>query len=172
MADVGDIAPHSATETHRYIMHYPEHPAREGDPHYVDFHHFHAKYGPDARCAFAVHATLDGDPPPVRQSDFPRRLIGAGEERALCDTEHPIELHHAHVEFSLQNGVDLALLEKDYPGISDRNNVGAWVESAANFVWYCAGHHRGAGGAHSATASDFEAEHYISGLITPIVTRP
>jgi hypothetical protein len=83
-----------------------------------------------------------------------------------------MELHHAHVEFSLQNGVDFALLEKDYPGISNPTEIGAWVESGANFIWYCSTHHRGAGGAHSATASDFEAEHYISALITPIVTRP
>ncbi len=77
-----------------------------------------------------------------------------------------LELHHAHIEFSLQNGVDLAALEKDYPGISDPSQVGAWVETAANFRWLCAEHHRGAGGAHTASHSDWEAEQYVRGLIS------
>ena len=34
------------------------------------------------------------------------------------------------IEFSLQNGVDLKALEKDYPGISDVTDIGAWVEAA------------------------------------------
>ena len=161
-----DVAAHEAPQTHHYIMHYPEHPARTSDPHYADFHAFHKQHGPDARCAFAIHATLDGDAEAVRQTEAPRRLIGPGETRAECDTTHPIELHHSHVEFSLQNGVDLAILEKDYPGVSNPNEVGAWVESGANFTWYCCWHHRGQGGAHSAAASDFEAEKYVHGLIT------
>lgn len=164
MAD--EVAAHSAQQSHHYVVHFPEHPAREADPHYVDFHHFHRKFGPDARCAFAVHADLEGDARPVRQARAPSRLIGGGEIRAECDLTSPMELHHSHIEFSLQNGVDLALLEKDYPGISDPNQVGAWVESAANFTWYCVWHHRGAGGAHSAAASDFEAERYINGLVS------
>jgi hypothetical protein len=76
-----------------------------------------------------------------------------------------LELHHSHVEFSLQNGVDLAWLEKDYPGISDPDTVGAWVESADNLLWLCEFHHRGHGGVHVSSASDFEAEKYVKGLI-------
>lgn len=96
---------------------------------------------------------------------YSKRLIGQGELLAGCDLTHPIELHHAHVEFSLQNGVDLAALEKDYPGISDQSQVGTWVESGANFQWLCAFHHRGHGGVHVASASDFEAEKYVRDLI-------
>lgn len=166
MSDAKAVAAHDQTESHRYVVHYPPHPARTSDPHYVDFNHFHRKYSPTARCAFAVHATLDTDPAPGRQADKPWRLIGAGETRAGCDTTSPMELHHAHIEFSLQNGVDLELLEKDYPGISNPDEVGAWVESAANFTWYCVYHHRGPGGAHTAAASDFEAERYVQGLIS------
>jgi hypothetical protein len=143
-------------------MHYPEHPARTDDPHYVDFNHFHRTFGPDARCAVALR--FDDGSPAARQPDKPHRLWGVGETRAKCDPG-PIELHHSHVEFSLQQGVDLAVLEKDYPGISDPSQVGAWVESAANFEWLCAFHHRGHGGAHTASASDFEAEQYVLGLI-------
>lgn len=157
-----EVAAHDQTETKHYLVHFPPHPARTADPHYADFNAFHKKYGPDARCAFALQFTEDGDPEPTRQG---RRLIGNGEQRAGCDVTSPIELHHSHVEFSLQNGVDLAALEKDYPGISDPANVGAWVESGKNFIWLCVFHHRGPGGAHTASASDYEAEHYVRNLI-------
>ena len=70
------------------------------------------------------------------------------------------------MEFSLQNGVSLTALEKDYPGISDPSQVGAWVESEQNFRWYCAYHHRSQAGAHSASHSDFEASAYVYGLIS------
>ena len=167
-ASVAITPAHEQPAEHRYVMHYPWHYPRASDPNYKDFEAFHKKHGPDARCEFAVHATLDGDANPVRQAGAPHRLTGAGEVRAQCDTTHPIELHHSHVEFSLQNGVDLALLEKDYPGISNPDEVGAWVESGANFTWLCVWHHRGQGGAHSAAASDYEAERYVHGLISAL----
>lgn len=157
---------HDQTETHHYIVHFPPHPARTDDPHYRDFNHFHRTYGPTARCLFAEHASLPDDPAPTLQSAAPHRHIGLGEQRAGCDVTSPMELHHAHVEFALQQGVDLALLEKDYPGISSPDEVGAWVESGANFMWLCVFHHRGPGGAHTASASDWEAEKYVQGLIS------
>jgi hypothetical protein len=162
------VPAHDQTDTHRYVVHYPPHPPRTSDPHYKDFNHYHRTNGPTARCAFAVHATLDKDPPAEHgyHGGNPHRLVGPGELRAGCDVDSPLELHHAHVEFSLQNGVDLELLEKDYPGISDPDQVGAWVESGANFEWLCVFHHRGPGGAHTAAASDFEAEKYVAGLIS------
>jgi hypothetical protein len=156
-------AAHDQATTHRYVMHYPEHPARTDDPHYVDFNHYHRLHGPDARCTIALQ--FDDGTPPARQPDAPHRLWGVGEVRASCDPG-PMELHHARIEFSLQSGVDLAALEKDYPGISDPLAVGAWVESEANFEWLCPFHHRGHGGAHVASASDFAAEHYVRGLIS------
>jgi hypothetical protein len=161
-----EVAAHSAPQTHHYVVHFPPHPARQDDPHYVDFEAFHRKNGPNARCAFAVHAMLTDDAEPVRQDAAPHRLIGAGEQRAGCDTTDPMELHHSHIEFSLQNGVDLALLEKDYPGVSNPDEVGAWVETGANLTWLCLFHHRGPGGAHTAAASDYEAEKYVQGLIS------
>jgi hypothetical protein len=137
------VEAHDQTASHKYTMHYPEHPARESDPHYVDFNHFHRKYHKTAKCSVGEH-----------RNDF-----------SECDLDHPMELHHAHVEFSLQNGVDLAWLERDYPGISNPDEVGAWVESAANLIWLCRFHHRGHGGVHVAAASDYEAEKYVKGLI-------
>lgn len=134
---------HSSSITHRYIIHYPEHEPRETDPHYKDFNEYRRRTKDTARCHFAVE-------------------IGDDSE---CDHEHPLELHHNHIEFSLQNGVDLKLLERFYPGISNPDEIGAWVESATNLMWYCRRHHRGHAGVHCATASDFEAEKFVRGLI-------
>lgn len=138
------VEAHEQISAHKYTMHYPEHPARTDDPHYVDFEHFRKQTKHSAKCAIGQH-----------RNDY-----------SECDLENPLELHHAHVEFSLQNGVDLKWLEADYPGISDPLNVGAWVESADNLIWLCRFHHRGHGGVHVASASDYEAEKYVRGLIS------
>lgn len=147
MTEDGDtVAAHEAAQTHRYIVHFPEHSARADDPHYKDFDHLHREWKKDPdkwQCAIGKH-----------RNDF-----------SECDLTKPLELHHAHVEFSLQNGVDLAWLEADYPGISDPEQVGAWVESPENLLVLCVFHHRGHGGVHVAAASDFEAEKYVRGLI-------
>lgn len=140
----GDVAAHEQTAAHRYTMHFPEHPPREGDPHYKDFEEYRRRTKATAQCAIGAH-----------RGDF-----------SECDLTHPLELHHTHVEFSLQNGVDLAWLERDYPGISDPEQVGAWVEGADNLQWLCRFHHRGHGGVHVAAAADYEAEKYVRGLIS------
>lgn len=139
-----DVPAHDQPTTHHYTMHYPPHFPREGDPNYVDFEAYRRRTKHNAQCLIGAH-----------RNDF-----------SECDTEHPLELHHAHIEFSLQNGVDLKWLEKDYPGVSDPVHVGAWVESGDNLVWLCRFHHRGHGGVHVASSSDFEAEKYVRGLIS------
>lgn len=164
--DASAVAAHAQAETRKYTMHFPPHPARTSDPHYVDFNHYHKTNSPTARCAVAMHFEPPDAPAPTRQPAAPTRLVGIGEDIAGCDVGHPMELHHAHIEFSLQQGVDLVALEHDYPGISDPTTVGAWVESGANFEWLCAFHHRGHGGKHNASSSDFEAERYVRGLVT------
>jgi hypothetical protein len=131
---------HDQTVSHRYVIHYPEHPPRTGDPHYVDFEHYKREHKPTAKCGVGEH-----------RNDF-----------SECSGQ--LELHHAHVEFALQNGVELRWLEVDYPGISDPDQVGAWVESGANLVFLCEFHHRGHGGVHLVSASDYEAEKYVRGL--------
>lgn len=133
------IKAHSQRIGHNYVMHFPEHPPRPQDPHYIDFEHYRKSHIATAKCMFADSADND-----------------------QCTTQ--LELHHAYIEFSLQNGVDFAILEKDFPGISDPNNVGAWVESDQNFEFLCSYHHRGHGGAHTASASDFIAERYVRDL--------
>jgi hypothetical protein len=156
MAD--EVAAHDAVQHHSYLVHFPPHPPREGDPHYVDFDHYHRKTRKTARCyvgeriGFGECRDQHGNPCPPPAD--------GGEQPGL-------ELHHAHVEFALQQGVSLAALEKDYPGISDPDAVGAWVESAANFRWLCVHHHRGPAGAHSIAHADWEAAQYVLGLLGP-----
>lgn len=139
-------AAHDQTVAHRYIVHYPEHDPRAGDPHYVDFEEYRRRTEATAVCAFAVETGVHSE-------------CAGG-----------LELHHSHIEFSLQNGVDLAVLEAAYPGISDPAQVGAWVESAANLEWLCEWHHRGQGGKHNAAFADFEAEKFVRGLIAAAAT--
>lgn len=136
------VEAHVQAATRHYTLHYPDHPARKDDPHYRDFEHYRRRTKATAKCAIGAH-----------RNDFSECAGG-------------LELHHAHVEFALQNGVDLTWLETDYPGISDPAAVGAWVESGANLEWLCEFHHRGHGGVHVASASDFEAEKYVRGLIS------
>ena len=139
MAD--PVEAHDQKVTHSYTVRYPDHQPRRSDPHYKDFEHYRCATKDTARCAVGAH-----------RDDY-------------TECAGPLELHHAHIEFALQNGIDLAWLEVDYPGVSDPTSVGAWVESAPNLAWLCLFHHRGAGGVHVASASDFEAEKYVKGLI-------
>jgi hypothetical protein len=132
---------HDQAVTNNYIVHYPPHEARESDPHYRDFNAYRNATKDTAQCSIGSH-----------RSD-------------LSDCAGGLELHHAHIEFSLQNGVDLKWLEVDYPGVSNADEVGKWVESGANLLWLCEKHHRGVGGIHHASASDFEAEKYVRNLI-------
>jgi len=157
VTDDAQVAAHDAGQSHHYLMHFPPHPARTSDPHYADFNAYHATHRATARCyigerlgyADCMDAQMHPCPPPD----------GGGRQPGL-------ELHHSHIEFSLQNGVDLKALETDYPGVSNPDEVGAWVESGANFRWLCAWHHRGAAGAHTAAHADFEASQYVLGLIS------
>jgi hypothetical protein len=145
-------------------MHFPAHPARSNDPHYVDFNAYHQMHRADARCHIGQRIGF-GDCMDAQMLPCPVPADG-GEQPGL-------ELHHAHVEFSLQNGVSLTALEHDFPGISDPLQVGAWIETDANFRWLCAWHHRGAAGAHTASHSDWEASQYVQGLIaTPGTPKP
>lgn len=137
---------HSEKVTHRYIVHYPEHSPRESDPHYVDFHAFRERTKATAQCAIG----------------------GARNDFSECSLDQPLELHHSHIEFSLQNAVDLKWLEAAYPGVSDPTEVGAWVESAANLTWLCQFHHRGVGGVHRLDASNYEAERFVRHLISEV----
>ena len=148
---------HDQRGGHQYWVHFPAHDPRPEDPHYVDFNHYHKATRPTARCFTGLHIGFDQ----CRDAQgVPCTIDDTGQQSGL-------ELHHAHIEFSLQNGVNLEALEVDYPGISDPDTVGAWVESGTNFRWLCVYHHRGGSGAHTITHSDWEAAQYVPGLIIP-----
>jgi hypothetical protein len=136
------IAAADRNTTHHYLVHYPEHAPRESDPHYKDFDAYRRHNVDTAKCQFAVET---GD---------------------ATECQGGLELHHSHIEFSMQNGVDLTRLEHAYPGVSNPDEVGAWVESGENLIFLCAWHHRGAGGVHSAASADFEASKFVRGLIS------
>ena len=141
------VPAHVQKVTHSYLIHYPEHAPRTEDPHYADFHAYKAlrRRNGTYTCDFAVEHR-------------------AGDT-SECDLASPLECHHRVIEFSLQNGVDLALLEADYPGVSSMG-VGKWIEQAPNLELLCVAHHRGPGGVHVASFSDFTAAGSVRTLIS------
>jgi|ERR1700747_973515 len=155
MSDNQPVVAHDANITHHYAVHFPAHPARQSDPHYIDFDHYHKLHRATARCYVGERVGFEDC------RDEHGNLCPVIEEQQQAG----LELHHAYVEFALQNGISLTALEKDFPGISDATSVGAWVESDINFRWLCVFHHRAAGGAHTASHSDWTAGLYVPGLL-------
>lgn len=151
-----DVPAHEQDESHRYTVHFPPHPPRTADPHYADFNAYHRRTRVTARCYVGERIGFSD----CRDEHGQPCTIDAGGQQS------GLELHHAHIEFALQNGVSLAALERDYPGVSDATQVGAWIETATNLRWLCTHHHRGPAGAHTASHSDWEAGQYVLGLIT------
>lgn len=148
---MSDVTPaHKQHVTRRYTITYPDHEPRRGDKHYRDFNAYRRQHIKTAECEFGVSRGGDFSECDPGPDSWPKGL----------------ECHHGVIEYALQNSVDLELLERDYPGVSDPDELGEWVESGTNLVIYCTKHHRGAGGVHSASASDWTAEHYIRNLIT------
>jgi hypothetical protein len=141
------IAAHAQKVSHGYTVHYPDHAPRTGDPHYGDFEEYKRK------------RRLDG----TWHCDFAQKHRAGNASE--CDLSKPLECHHQHIEFAVQQGVDLSLLEADYPGVSSLG-VGAWIETAENLELLCVFHHRGHAGAHVASYSDYEALKYVPGLLS------
>lgn len=147
------VKAHDQVVTHRYRIHYPEHGPRKDDPHYIDFNHYHRLNRATARCHIGVRVGFE--------QCLDSEIDASGKQSDL-------ELHHAHIEQSLINGVSFEALEHDYPGISNPNEVGAWVQSDANFRWLCTYHHRStAAGAHAISHSEWEASQYVPNLTSP-----
>lgn len=155
------VKAHTQATTHRYMIVYPDHEPREHDPHYRDFNAYRRKHVDTAQCQFGVD----------RNGDF-----------SECDLVHPLELHHAVIEFALlgnlrdidgdgdidldpSSGVDLKILAADFPGIDTPEEVGDWINSESNLVFLCRKHHRGAGGVHSAAYADYVASQYVREMI-------
>lgn len=144
---MADVPAHDQKITHTYHIAYPAHEPRGADPHLHEFREFKAR----RRAAGTWWCDFAAD---HRSGDM-----------SECDMSTPLEAHHTHIEFALLNGVDIALLETDFPGISTQS-VGAWLDGDENLTLLCARHHRSHGGVHCASAADWEGEKYIRGLIT------
>lgn len=140
-----DVAAHDQKVTHAYTIHYPAHEPRDNDPHKPEFDEYKCRRREDNtyHCDFAAQFR-DGD-------------------TSECDTVHPLEAHHTHLEFAMQNGVDEKLLEEQYPGVLQKG-VGAWLDGDQNLTLLCVHHHRGHQGVHVLAAADFEASKIIRGL--------
>jgi len=115
---------HEQRETETFIYSFPEHEAREDDPHYKAF---------DAA---------------------KRRLERLGKMKCWIDNADchgNIELHHSVVEFALANIVDVTHFEQLYPEFKIENDEEflTWIEGEGNLLPLCANHHRGVVGIHS-----------------------
>ena len=141
-SDNSATAAHDQTEGHKYVVHFPAHLPRTTDPNYPAFEAYHRATKDSAVCYVGQRVGFDS-----------------------C-SKGPLELHHAHVEFSLINGVDVQAIKIDYPSLSDAAAIAKWAETAPNFRWLCVFHHRGHAGAHVASHSDWEAGQYVKALIS------
>lgn len=146
---------HNQSVVNHYVIHYPAHEPRTGDPNYSAFEAYHRANEATAVCYVGRRLGFD-------------QCADAQGKAMLDQPGHPgLELHHKILEFATINEVDIAALDVDFPDLTDLDKVKAWAETEPNFMWLCAKHHRGAGGAHHAAWADFEAEMYIRDLIGP-----
>jgi hypothetical protein len=117
---------HTQTEHLTLIYAYPAHEPRVGDVHYHVFNEARKRM----KKLGALKCWVDNDD---------------------CDRVHPVELHHAHVEFALANIVDVAHFRQQYPefAIPDDDAFLDWIESEGNLLPLCVTHHRGLLGIHT-----------------------
>lgn len=142
----GDITEaHDQTETHTYTVHYPDHAPRDADPHYKAFE------------AYRRHH-IDG------------AVCYVGERVGFDWCKGGLELHHTALEFATINAADPKALHKDFPEVpedADKEFIANWAESSpGEFRFLCSEHHRGRGGAHVASHSDWTAQLYVPGYIS------
>jgi hypothetical protein len=133
---------HSQQVTHHYTERFPTHLPRREDPYYPLFEAYHKRTRSSAVC-----------------------FIGQRVGFEYCSGG--LELHHAVLEFSTVNGVNLKAIQVDHPDLTDPDAVAKWAESDENFRWLCGmSHHRGNAGAHAASHSDWEASLYVPGFLS------
>ncbi len=146
---------HSQQASNHYHLHYPDHAPRAGDPHYAAFNAFHKANQSASVCYVGRRVGLD------------ECADAQGKPVIQPAQGNGLELHHKILEFAVLNEVDLVALEVDFPNLTDPDKVADWAETDPNFMWLCARHHRGYGGAHHAAYADFEAGIYVQNYITP-----
>lgn len=113
---------HNQPDTLHLVLFYPAHEPRKSDPNY--------RYFREAKTRMKKAGLL--------------KCVVPG-----CGFPGPIELHHARVEFALQNGIDLQEFNTLYGlHLSDQEFL-VYIESEGNLEPLCPTHHRGALGVHS-----------------------
>lgn len=134
---------HSVTEHLTLLQVFPEHEPRETDPHYAAFNRTRARLERLGKLQCWIN-------------------------NADCDHAHPIELHHATVEFSLVNIVDEAHFAQLYPEfhITDDESFLAWVESEGNLLPLCIQHHRGVLGIHTVHYPAWLVQRFMKAEVT------
>ena len=145
---------HSQQVTNHYHIAYPDHQPRADDPHYHAFNAFHAANQGTAVCFVG------------RRVGFDECETAQGGPLVQPANGNGLELHHHFLEFAVLNAVSLAALEVDFPDLTDPEKVANWAETDANFMWLCAKHHRGYGGAHHASYADFNGSLYVQNLLS------
>lgn len=115
-------AAHDQALTLHILTHVPAHEPRETDPHY---HLFEAAK---------------------------RRMKAAGLYKCAIGDDYcggALELHHSHIEFSQQGGMDLDKVNQQLGlHLADDEAFAAWIESPGNLEVLCAVHHRTHYGVH------------------------
>lgn len=139
--DMAPVPAHDQIESSRYIVHYPSHLPRKEDPFYSAFVAYHRATARTAKCFIGIRVGF--------------KHCNGG-----------LELHHAHVEYSLANGIDLKAIQVDFPDLTNEHEVQKWVESEHNFRWLCMFHHRGHAGVHVVSHAIWEAGQYVPGLVS------
>lgn len=136
------VQPHAS----HYNVHFPEHGTRDDDPNYHLFEAFRkkAKHDPDLYQCWLGKT----------RGDF-----------SDCTLDKPLELHHRWAEWALQNEIDLEMARKQWPHIQTREDLNKWIESEENLIFLCQFHHRGHGGAHVASASDWVGQLLVKHMI-------
>ena len=65
----------------------------------------------------------------------------------ICGIRHStggkMETHHQHIEWAAANGVDLDLVMRDWPALTDLAALREWLDSEGNMLVLCDVHHRG-----------------------------
>ena len=134
-------AAHDQALTLHIITHVPEHEPRETDPHYHLFEQAKAR---------------------MKRQGLYRCVIGDD----YCGGN--LELHHSHIEFSQQGGVDVAKVNAQLGLHLDSDEAFAqWIESPGNLEVLCAVHHRTHFGIHVIPGPLWEPLRYRKAGIQP-----
>jgi hypothetical protein len=106
-----------------------------------------------------------------------KHLVYALDEPCwICGIRHStggaMETHHAHVEWAAANGIDLQLIVRDFPSLTNRSALRHWLDSEGNMLVLCDRHHRGSRtGIHSITYPAWLLQRY-QGKAWTFITGP